>query len=198
MWKSGHSTLFVWNTVYDRDISWTVHKTTMPNVRGRSWYTLQRQGSPSTYWWTALQMLVLWKMWCLIQRRELVILNGTYMTKQMKCYLDFTIYVYPKKWKQLEDIVTHQKECLSISEGGVRTVRDYDSQWICHKWAASRMKWILANSGAYTNRLVTLSEDATTCIRPADRRYLQSRSSADIGGQPMLPQSTNALWKTKK
>lgn len=106
-------------------------------------------------------------MWCLIQRRELAILNGTYMTKQMKCYLDFTIYVYPKKWKQLEDIVTHQKECLSISEGGVRTVRDCGSQWICHKWAASCMKWILANSGAYTNHLVTLSEDAS--IRPADR-----------------------------
>ena len=116
---------------------------------------------------------VFW-MWCLAHRLELAIkdaLKGTSFDQIDEMLLRL-YYIYersPKKCRQLEEIVTHLKGCLSIDEGGVKPVRASGSRWIGHKWGA--MKRILSKFGAYTNHLATLSEDVTT--RPADRSKLK-------------------------
>ena len=112
-------------------------------------------------------------MWCLAHRLELAItdtLKGTSFDQIDEMLLRL-YYIYersPKKCRQLEEIITHLKGCLSIDEGGVKPVRASGSRWIGHKWRA--MKRILSKFGAYTNHLPTLSEDVTT--KSADRSKL--------------------------
>ena len=102
-------------------------------------------------------------MWCLAHRLELAIkdaLKATYFDKidEMLLRLYLLYEKSPKKCRELEEIICHLKECLSITKGGTKPVRASGSQWIAHKWGA--MKSIISNFGAYTNHLVTLS-DAT-------------------------------------
>jgi len=70
---------------------------------------------------------VFW-MWCLAHRLELAIkdaLKGTTFdhTEEMLLRLYYIYERSPKKCRELEEIVTHLKECLSTGEGGIKPVR---------------------------------------------------------------------------
>ena len=80
-------------------------------------------------------------------------------------------YLYEKslkKCKELEDIVTDLKECLSFDDAGIKPVRASGSRWVAHKLNA--MKQIVSRFGAYTNHIAALSEDRS--VKSADRAKL--------------------------
>ena len=126
-------------------------------------------------------------MWCLAHTFELAIkdtLKGTSFDQIDEMLLRL-YYIYersPKKCRQLEEIITHLKGCLSIDEGGVKLVRASGSRWIRHKWRA--MKRILSKFGGYTNHLATLSEDVTTKL--ANRSNLKGYYKKWINAKYLL------------
>ena len=91
-------------------------------------------------------------------------------------------YVYeksPKKCRQLTEIISHLKYCISFDVAGTRPVRA-GSRWISHKLNA--MKRILSKYGAYTSHITALSEDA----RGADRSKLQGYYKRRVEGKYIL------------
>ena len=83
-------------------------------------------------------------------------------------------YLYeksPKKFRELEDIVTDLKECLSFDDAEIKPVRASGSRWVAHKLNA--MKQIVSKFGAYTNHIhvAALSEDRS--VKSADRAKLK-------------------------
>ncbi len=100
-------------------------------------------------------------MWCLAHRLELAIKDALKQTsfdkvEEMLLRLYFIYEKSPKKCRQLEEIITDLKGCLSFEDGGTKPVRASGSRWVGHKFSA--MKRILSKYGAYTNHLAVLSE----------------------------------------
>ena len=80
---------------------------------------------------------VVW-MWCMAHRLELAVkdvLKHTHfeLVNNMLLRLYFLYESSPKKCRELEEIVTELRECLSIEDGGMRPVRASGSRWIAHK-----------------------------------------------------------------
>ena len=111
-------------------------------------------------------------MWCLAHQMELAIkdaLTGTAFDVLDKMLLRL-YYLYeksPKKYRELEEIVSDVKQCLQFDDGGNKPVRTSGSRWITHKLSALRR--VLSRYGAYTNHIATLSEDSS--VRSTDRAY---------------------------
>ena len=108
---------------------------------------------------------VFW-MWCLAHRLELAIKDALKTTSftlidEMLLRLYLLYEKSPKKCWELEEIMTHLKECLSDTsgDGGVKPVRACGSRWISHMVGA--MKRVISKYGVYTNHLATLSEDTS-------------------------------------
>ena len=106
---------------------------------------------------------VIW-MWCMAHRLELVVKDALKHT-HFELVDDMLLRLYllyensSKKCRELEEIVTELRECVSLEDGGTRPIRASGSRWIIHKWNA--MKQVLSKYGAYTTHLATLSEDST-------------------------------------
>ena len=86
-------------------------------------------------------------MWCIAHMLELAVKDALKKTSfDLVDEMLFRLYLlyenFPKRCRQLEDIVVELKECLSIEDGGTRSIRASGSRWICHKWNA--MKHILS------------------------------------------------------
>ena len=101
---------------------------------------------------------VFW-MWCLAHRLELAIKDALKTTSftlidEMLLRLYLLYEKSPKKCRELEEIMTHLKECLSDT-----SVRACGSRWISHMVGA--MKRVISKYGVYTNHLATLSEDTS-------------------------------------
>ena len=72
-----------------------------------------------------------------------------------------------KKCRQLTDIISDLKDCLTFNDAGTKPVIAGGSGWVNHKLNA--MKRILSKYGAYTNRIAALSEET----RDTDRSKLK-------------------------
>ena len=112
---------------------------------------------------------VFW-MWCLAHRLELAVkdaLKGTTfdVVDDMLLKLYYIYEKAPKKCRELEEIVSDLKECITIDEGGIKPIRASGSRWVSHKLNA--MRRILSKYGAYTGHLLALSEDRS--VRSTDR-----------------------------
>ena len=118
---------------------------------------------------------VLWS-WCMAHRLELAVRDALKSTV-FDLVDDMLLRLYliyensPKKCRQLAEICSDLKQCLTIDpeEGGVRPVRASGSRWVAHKWNA--MKRILSRYGAYTSHLIGLSEDVS--VKSNDRAKLK-------------------------
>ena len=77
-------------------------------------------------------------------------------------------YLYekaPKKCRELEEIVSDLKECISIDEAGIKPIRMSGSRWISHKVKSNETQPV--EHGAYTGHLLALSEDRS--VKSTDR-----------------------------
>ena len=114
---------------------------------------------------------VFW-MWCLAHRLELAIkdaLKGTAFDAVDEMLLRL-YYVYeksPKKCRQLIEVISDLKDCLTFDDAGTKPVRASGSRWLSHKLNA--MKRILSKYGAYTSHIAALSEET----KGADRSKLK-------------------------
>ena len=71
-------------------------------------------------------------------------------------------YLYeksPKKCRELEEVISDLKNCITFDDVVSRLVRASGSRWVSHKLSA--MRRVLSKYGAYTNHLIALSEDST-------------------------------------
>ena len=117
---------------------------------------------------------VFW-MWCLAHRLELAVkdaLKGTAFgaIDDMLLKLYYLYEKSPKKCRELEEVISDLKNCITFDDVGSRPVRASGSRWVSHKLSA--MKRVLSKYGAYTNHLIALSEDST--VRSADQAKLRS------------------------
>ena len=81
-------------------------------------------------------------------------------------------YLYeksPKRCRDLEDVISDLKACLTFDDSGVKPVRASGSRWVTHKQNATRR--VVSKFGAYTSHLAALSEDRS--VRPADHAKLK-------------------------
>ena len=116
---------------------------------------------------------VFW-MWCMAHRLELAIKDAMKATAfdLIDDLLLRLYYLYeksPKKCRELEDIITDLKECLTFDDAGIKPVRASGSRWVAHKLNA--MKRVVSKFGAYTNHIAALSEDRS--VKSADRAKLK-------------------------
>ena len=115
---------------------------------------------------------VFW-MWCLAHRLELAVkdaLKGTAFDAidDMLLRLYYLYEKSPKKCRELEEIISDLKNCLTFDDEGSRPVRASGSRWVSHKLSA--MRRVLSKYGAYTNHLIALSQDRT--VRSTDQAKL--------------------------
>lgn len=75
-----------------------------------------------------------------------------------------------KKSRELEDIVSDQKECFSFDDNRVKPVRARGYRWVAHKLNA--MNRVVSKFGAYTCHLAASAEDSS--IKPVDCAKLKS------------------------
>ena len=116
---------------------------------------------------------VFW-MWCMAHQLELAVKDALKSTAfdSIDDLLLRLYYLYeksPKKCRELEDIVTDLKQCLSFDDAGIKPVRASGSRWVAHKLNA--MKRIVSKFGAYTNHIAALSEDRS--VKSVDRAKLK-------------------------
>lgn len=109
-------------------------------------------------------------MWCLAHRLELAVkdaLKDTFfdniddMLLKLYCLYEKA----PKKCRELEEVVSDLKECITVDEAGIKPVRASGSRWVSHK--SNAMRPIVSKYGAYTSYLLALSGDHS--IRSTDR-----------------------------
>ena len=80
---------------------------------------------------------VFW-MWCMAHRLELAVkdaLKGTAFDA-IDEFLLRLYYLYEKsskKCKELEELITDLKDCLSFDDTGVKPIRSSGSRWVSHK-----------------------------------------------------------------
>lgn len=129
---------------------------------------------------------VFW-MWCMAHRLELAVkdaLKGTAFDA-IDDFLLRLYYLYEKsmkKCRELEDLITDLRECLSFDDAGVKPVRSSGSRWVSHKLNA--MKQVISKFGAYTSHIATLSED--TSVKSTDRAKLKGYYSKWIEAKYLL------------
>lgn len=77
-------------------------------------------------------------MWCLAHRLELAIKDAFTSTSfdaindmLLKLYYPYEISL--KKCRELTEIISNLKDCLTFGDAGTRTVRASGSRWIAHK-----------------------------------------------------------------
>lgn len=108
-------------------------------------------------------------VWCLAHRLELALkdaLSKTYFSvvDEFLLWLYYLYHKSPKKCKELEDVVSTLKECLSDCEfpavGGIRPMHACGTRFVTHK--VSALERIIDRFGAYMNHLVTLTESSST------------------------------------
>ena len=97
-------------------------------------------------------------MWCLAHRLELSVkdaLKGTTFDA-IDEFLLRLYYLYeksPKKYRELEDLITDLRECLSFDDAGIKPVRSSGSRWISHKLNANEEShfevWDIHKSHSY-------------------------------------------------
>ncbi len=129
---------------------------------------------------------VFW-MWCLAHRVELALKDALKQTafeqiEEMLLRLYLLYEKSPKKCRQLEEIITDLRGCLSFDDGGTKPIRASGSRWVGHKFNA--MKRILSKYGAYTNHLAALSEDPT--VKSADQAKLRGYYTKWVNGKYLL------------
>lgn len=116
-------------------------------------------------------------VWCLAHRLELALkdaLSKTYFSvvDEFLLRLYYLYHKSPKKCKELEDMVSTLKECLSDCEfpavSGIRPMRACGTRFVTHK--VSALERIIDRFGAYMNHLVTLTESSST--KAADKQKL--------------------------
>ena len=81
-------------------------------------------------------------------------------------------YLYeksPKKCRELEDLITDLRECLSFDDDGVKPLCSSRSKWVSHKLNA--MKRAISKFGAYMSHIAALCEDRS--VNRADRAKLK-------------------------
>ena len=81
-------------------------------------------------------------------------------------------YLYnksPKKCREIQDIITDLKQCLSFDDNGIKPIRASGTRWVSHKINA--MKRVLSKFGVYTNHIASLIEDSST--KAADKAKLK-------------------------
>ncbi len=116
---------------------------------------------------------VFW-MWCMAHRLELAVKDALKATA-FDLIDDLLLRIYylyeksPKKCRELEDIITDLRECLSFDDAGIKPVRASGSRWVAHKLNA--MRRVLSKFGAYTNHIAALSEDSS--VKSTDRAKLR-------------------------
>ena len=115
---------------------------------------------------------MLW-MWCLAHCLELAVkdaLKGTAFDAidDMLLKLYYLYEKSPKKCRELEEVISDLKNCITFDDVGSRPVRASGSRSVSQKLSA--MKRVLSKYGACTNHLIALSEDST--VRSADRAKL--------------------------
>ena len=114
-------------------------------------------------------------MWRLAHRLELAVKDALKATTfdaidDMLLKLYYLYENSPKKCRELEEIVSDLKTCITFDDsGGSRPIRACGSRWVGHKLNA--MKCVLSKYGAYTNHLIPLSKDQA--VRSADWAKLQ-------------------------
>ena len=129
---------------------------------------------------------VFW-MWYLAHRQELAVkdaLKGTAFDAIDDMLLKL-YYLYensPKKCRELEDVISDLKNCMTFDDVGSRPVRASGSRWVSHKLNA--MRRVLSKYGAYTSHLIALSEDST--VRSADRAKLREYCHQWTGAKYLL------------
>ena len=116
--------------------------------------------------------------WCLAHRLELSLkdaLKGTLFTA-VDDMLMRVFYLYeksPKKYRDLDDIVSELKACLEPadmpSSGTNRPLRACGTRFVAHKVAA--LERLINRLGAYLSHLAILSEDHA--VRSTDRQKLK-------------------------
>ena len=126
-------------------------------------------------------------MWCLAHRMELAIkdaLNGTAfdLIDEMLLRLYYLYEKFPKKCRELEEIVSDLKEWLQFQDGGVKPIRASGSRWISHKLAA--IKRVLSKYGAYTHHIAALSESSS--VNSRDRAKLRGYYTKWIEGKYLI------------
>ena len=89
---------------------------------------------------------VFW-MWCLAHRLELAVKNalkGTVLQLTFDVVDDMLLKLYytyeksPKKSREVAEIVSDLKECITIDEGGIKPIRASGSRRVSHKLNAMR------------------------------------------------------------
>ena len=108
--------------------------------------------------------------WCLAHRLQLAVKNALKNTAfdsvdDMLLRLYYLYEKAPKKCRELHEIVSDLRGCISLDENGVKSNRASGSRWVNHKLNA--MRHILSKYGAYTSYLMALSEDRS--IKSFDR-----------------------------
>ena len=129
---------------------------------------------------------VFW-MWCLAHRVELALKDALKQTAfeqidEMLLKLYLLYEKSPKKCRQLEEIITDLRGCLSFDDGGTKPIRASGSRWVGHKFNA--MKRILSKYGAYTNHLASLSEDPS--VKSVDQAKLRAYYTKWANGKYLL------------
>jgi len=82
-------------------------------------------------------------MWCIAHRLELAIkdaLKGKSfdLVDEMLLHLYYIYDKLPKKYRELEGIISDLKDCFQFDDDGVRPLRASGSRWVCHKLNAMR------------------------------------------------------------
>ena len=101
-------------------------------------------------------------MWCQAHWLELAIkdaLKGTTID-EIGDMLSKLYYLYkksPKKCRELAEIVSDLKDCLTFDDHREKVVRASGTRWITHKLNA--MKLVLSKHGVYMNHTAALSEE---------------------------------------
>ena len=82
-------------------------------------------------------------MWCLAHRLELSVkdaLKGTTfdLIDEMLLRLYYIYEKFPKKCRELDDVVLELKKFIEFDDAGVRPVRASGPRWITHKLSAMK------------------------------------------------------------
>ena len=94
-------------------------------------------------------------------------------------------YLYeksPKKCRELEEVISDLKGCITFDDAGVKPIRASGSRWVSHKLSA--MRRILSKYGAYTNHLIALSHDRT--VKSTDRAKLHGYCNQWVDAKYLL------------
>ena len=126
-------------------------------------------------------------MWCLAHRLELAVkdaLKGTafnFIHNMLLC-LYYIYEKFPKKCRELKEIVMELKGCLQFNDAGVQPAWAIGSGWVSHK--LNTMKLVLSTFGVYTSHLAALSADSS--VKDSDGAKLRGFYMQWVGTKYLL------------